>query len=64
MMTSFFRFMILLSKSSQHITKKTYQFVPIQNFEESWDDEKLYKKYGINLSEINFIDSLIRKFKH
>ena len=64
MMTSFVRFMILLSKSSQHITKKTYKFVPIQNFEESWDDEKLYKKYGINSSEINFIDSLIRKFKH
>ena len=56
--------MILLSKSSQHITKKTYKFAPIQNFEESWDDEKLYKKYGINLSEINFIDSLIRKFKY
>ena len=64
MMTSFFRFMILLSKSSQHITKKTYKFAPIQNFEESWDDEKLYKKYGINTSEINFIDSLIRKFKY
>ena len=61
MMSSFFRFMVLLSKSTQHITKKTYSLVPNQNFDENWDDEKLYNKYNISEEEIEFIDSLIRK---
>ena len=39
---------------------KYYEFVPIQNFDEPWDDEKLYKKYNISLEEQNFIDKLIR----
>lgn len=60
MRTKFLRFLILLIKPSQHITQKTYQFVPIQNFDESWSDEKLYKKYGLTEAEQTFIDSLIR----
>lgn len=27
---------------------------------ETWKDEKLYKKYGINEEEIAFIESMIR----
>ena len=61
MMSSFFRFMVLLSKSTQDVTKKTYSLVPNQNFDENWDDEKLYNKYNISEEEIEFIDSLIRK---
>jgi site-specific DNA-methyltransferase (adenine-specific) len=60
MISSFFRFMILLAKSTQHITQKNYQFVPMQDFNEKWTDEKLYKKYGITEEEIAFIESLIR----
>jgi len=60
MLTRFFRFLILLLKPSQHVTQKTYAFVPTQNFSESWSDEKLYKKYGIDQEEIQFINSLIR----
>ena len=60
-MRSFFRFMVLLSKSTQDVTKKTYSLVPNQNLDENWDDEKLYNKYNISEEEIEFIDSLIRK---
>ena len=60
MFTQFFRFMVLLMKNTQHITKKNYTFVPIQDFSETWTDEKLYKKYGINKEEIAFIESMIR----
>ncbi len=56
----FLRFLVLLKKNTQHATSKVYQFVPTQNFNEEWTDEKLYKKYGINKEEIAFIDSLIR----
>ncbi len=58
--TRFFRFLILLTKSTQDVAKKVYTFVPMQNFNESWTDEKLYKKYGLNEEEIKFIESMIR----
>jgi site-specific DNA-methyltransferase (adenine-specific) len=32
----------------------------MQNFDEPWNDEKLYKKYGLTQDEIAFIESMIR----
>lgn len=58
--TKFLRFLVLLNKPAQHATKKVYHFVPIQNFNESWSDEKLYAKYGLTQDEIAFIESMIR----
>lgn len=58
--TRFFRFLVLLKKPSQNATKKVYSFVPMQDFKQSWTDEKLYKKYGLTKDEIAFIDSMIR----
>ena len=58
--TRFFRFMVLQIKNTQHATKKVYQFVPMQDFNEEWTDEKLYKKYKLTKEEIAFIESMIR----
>jgi site-specific DNA-methyltransferase (adenine-specific) len=58
--TRFLRFLVLLNKPTQHATSKVYQFVPVQDFKEDWNDEKLYKKYGITKEEVAFIESLIR----
>lgn len=58
--TKFFRFLVSLIKNTQNAAKGVYQFVPIQDFSESWTDEKLYKKYGLTQEEIAFIDSMIR----
>lgn len=60
MVTSFFRFMVLLAKSTQDVTKKTYIFVPEQDFNEQWTDERLFAKYSFTKEEISFIDSLVR----
>ena len=60
MKTRLFRFLILLLKNTQHVTKKNYIFVPTQNFKESWSDKKIYKKYNISNKEIEFIESLVR----
>lgn len=56
----FFRFLVLLLKISQHAAQKVYSLVPMQDFSESWTDEKLYAKYGITEDEITFIESMIR----
>ena len=58
--TRFFRLLVLLRKSSQHVTRTVYDFVPMQDFSETWTDEKLYKKYGLTNEEIAFIESMIR----
>ena len=58
--TKFFRFLVLFKKNTQNAAKGVYQFVPLQNFDESWTDDKLYKKYGLTEDEIAFIDSMIR----
>lgn len=58
--TKFFRFLVLLAKNTQDATQKVYQFVPMQNFDEEWSDEKLYRKYNLNQEEIDFIESMIK----
>ena len=63
MKTKFFRFLVLLMKNTQHATSKVYSFVPVQDFGTAWSDEVLYKKYGIDEKEIEFIDSMIRPMK-
>ena len=58
--TRFFRFLVLLNKPTQDATSRVYTFVPRQDFNEPWSDEKLYAKYGLTQKEIAFIESLIR----
>ncbi len=58
--TKFFRFLVLLIKSTQNTTSKVYSFVPLQDFTQEWTDEKLYAKYGLDEDEIAFIESMIR----
>lgn len=58
--TRFFRFLVLLKKNTLNAPKGVYSFVPIQDFNEPWTDEKLYKKYGLTPEEIDFIESMIK----
>lgn len=60
MKTRFFRFLVMLNKLTQHGTEKVYEFVPIQDFTQSWTDEKLYAKYGLTEDEIAFIEKMVR----
>jgi site-specific DNA-methyltransferase (adenine-specific) len=58
--TKFFHFMVSLKKITQEARRGVYEFVPIQDFSESWSDEKLYNKYDLSKDEITFIDLMIR----
>lgn len=58
--TRFFRYLVSIKKKTQNGPRGVYQFVPLQDFNEEWTDEKLYKKYGLTQEEINFIESMIR----
>lgn len=58
--TKFFRALISIRKQDQGASKAIYHFVPMQDFNEEWTDEKLYAKYGLDESEIAFIESMIK----
>ena len=54
------RFLIQLHKASQNTTRKVYTFVPKQDYSRKWTDEKLYKKYDITVTEVAFIEKIVR----
>ena len=58
--TRFFRYLVSIKKKTQNGPRMVYQFVPMQDFNESWTDEKLYKKYNLTQEEIAFIESMIK----
>ena len=58
--TKFFRFLVMLRKSSQHAASSVDAFVPQQDFSKPWTDTELYKKYGLTDDEIAFIESMIK----
>ena len=58
--SKFSRFLLLQALTSIHITKDSFQFVPIQDFSHPWTDEMLYKKYNLDKDEIAFIESMIK----
>ena len=57
--TRFVRFLVSLRKATQHATKEVYAFVPDIPLTRRWTDEKLYERYGLDKSEIAFIESIV-----
>ncbi len=68
--TKFFRTLVAAIKISQSAPNRVYRFVPMQDFTNNsdinWDsnidiiDQQLYKKYGITIEEMNYIDENIK----
>ena len=58
--TKFFRFLVMLKKTSQHAAANVYAFVPVQDFSKPWTDAELYEKYGLTEDEIAFIEATIK----
>ncbi|WP_223246724.1 Eco57I restriction-modification methylase domain-containing protein [Sulfuriferula thiophila] len=54
------RLLILLHKPSQDTTRKVYTFVPTQDWTKQWTDADLYAKYDLTVSEIAFIEKIVR----
>lgn len=69
----FFRFLVSQKKISQNATKKVYDLVPLQDFTKDSDidwsksiaeiDQQLYKKYGLNEEEIEFIETHVKEME-
>lgn len=59
--TKFFRFLLLQAVSSINLSREKFQFIPMQDFTKTWDDEALYHKYELTTEEIDFIESMIKE---
>ena len=60
MNTKFFKFLLYLGKGTMHVTKSVFGLIPLQDFDEEWSDEKLYRKYGLTAEEIAYIEKMVR----
>ena len=60
MNTKFFRFLLLQAVSSINLSKDKFIFIPDQDYNIGWNDEKLYKKYNLSENEIDFIETMIK----
>ena len=71
--TKFVRFLILLALTSIHISKSTFQFVPIQDFtyksDIDWNkslpdiDKQFYEKYNLSKDEVAVIEEKIKSME-
>lgn len=60
MSTRFFRYLVSMKKKTQDNPRDVFQFVPLQDFSKPWTDEELYEKYGLDMFEREYIESLIK----
>jgi len=58
--TKFVRFLVSQLSFSQDITKDRFSFVPVLDMTFHWTDEELYKRYGLNEEEVDFIEKTIK----
>lgn len=68
--TKFFRALLTFGRSSMNNSRKSFQYVPLENFSNSSDiewskpileiDKQLYKKYNLDQAEIAFIEDKVK----
>ena len=69
--SKFLRFLVSIKKNTQHSFAQVYQLVPLQDFTPASDidwsrsihdiDLQLYRKYGLDEKEIEFIESHVKE---
>jgi site-specific DNA-methyltransferase (adenine-specific) len=60
MRTKFFRFLVWARKTAQHNKAELFRFVPDLDFGRVWTDTDLYSTYGLNQTDCEFIETMIR----
>ncbi len=61
MRTRFFRFMLAMVKSTQNISKGSFQLVPVMPLDRKWDDDSLAEHFGLDESERLFVSEIVRE---
>ncbi|MBQ8091767.1 MAG: hypothetical protein IJ233_13575, partial [Pyramidobacter sp.] len=71
MKTKFFRALLGIKKVTQHCSPQVWSLIPLQDFTPNSDidwsktvpeiDRQLYKKYGLDQTEIDFIETHVKE---
>jgi len=61
--TKFFRALLFYNRHSLNISKESFALIPMQNFDEEWTDDKLYRKYNLSNEEIEYIEEMIKPWE-
>ena len=71
--TKFFRALLFYNRHSLNISRESFDLIPLEDFSSNsninWNlstkeiDEQLYCKYGLDDTEINFIESMIKEME-
>ena len=71
MKTKFFRSLLGIKKVTQHCPPAVWKMIPLQDFTSASDidwskpipeiDQQLYRKYGLDQTEIDFIESHVKE---
>lgn len=59
--TKFARFLLQQIAMTQHLSRSTFAYIPVQDFKQHWNDKRLYVKYDLAEDEISFIENLIKE---
>ena len=59
MRTKFFHFLLGQLKNTQQMSPSMFKLVPLLDFKEKWNDNKLYEKYHLSNEEISFINESV-----
>ena len=61
MQTRFFKALLYFNRIQKNASSRTFELIPVLNFNRTWTDEELFKKYSLSNSEVDFINSLFDK---
>jgi site-specific DNA-methyltransferase (adenine-specific) len=59
--TKMCRFLVSTTLLTHNISKSKFCYVPVLSMDKSWTDQELYEYYGLDQSEIKFIEDTIRE---
>lgn len=57
--TKFFRFLLFFGHGTMQVNQNVFSLIPLLNFKESWDDDKLNITFNLSTEEIALIQSII-----
>lgn len=60
MKTKFFKALLYFNRSSINVTKSSFEYIPIVEFNKQWNDEELFKMFHLTSDEIDFIKGLFQ----
>ncbi len=58
--SNFFRFLLFIGHGTMQVNQSVFSLIPMQDFRYAITDSELFEKYGLDVTEQNYINSIIR----